>query len=334
MTQLQAIAQDSLTTAQEELNVYLEAQALVSTSASSFEALEGATQNILHHAQFLAQQKEVLSRSEYRKLLNLHGWKGEEKKYLKVANAFKEFSPEKLASIEPATIFRLANNPNKYKPVIDELQKLTEINQATVRELIATVCPPPEPKEEALSIWRRTKDGRRYCQIPPIHEDNQQTGTTLQRMIDESGLTAQRIVAEAIALRSAYLEGRLVFVEPAPVETTEQPVCDDVLEIVTSSATQHDETNDIDWTDTISVLSTEEDSEELEELEEWDGWTFEPEPEKEVDDDLTVVQASEWALTSVERCSVPYKFRSTIHTVDDSPCLKARGFFKKFCHIS
>ncbi|KYC36350.1 hypothetical protein WA1_42285 [Scytonema hofmannii PCC 7110] len=39
------------------------------------------------------------------------------------------------------------------------------------------------------------------------------TGTTLQKMMDEEGLTAQSIIAEAVALRQAYKEGRLVLVE-------------------------------------------------------------------------------------------------------------------------
>lgn len=57
------------------------------------------------------------------------------------------------------------------------------------------------------SIWRRLKNGGRYCQIPPIHEASEQTGTTLQRMMDEEGLSAQQIVAEAIALRQAHKKG-------------------------------------------------------------------------------------------------------------------------------
>ncbi|MEC4883783.1 MAG: hypothetical protein SAL70_21015, partial [Scytonema sp. PMC 1070.18] len=107
---------------------------------------------------------------------------------------------------------------------------------------------PKEAEQEQPSIWRRTRDGRRYCQIPPIHETDDRTGTTLQKMMDEEGLTAQSIIAEAVALRQAYKEGRLVLVE---------------LEEVAP---------DITYTN-----STEHESEELP----FGTWTYEPAPEKE-----------------------------------------------------
>jgi len=83
------------------------------------------------------------------------------------------------------------------------------INQETVRTLIQKQRTPRADRPKKPSIWRRLKNGGRYCQIPPIHEASEQTGTTLQRMMDEEGLSAQQIVAEAIALRQAYKEGQL-----------------------------------------------------------------------------------------------------------------------------
>jgi hypothetical protein len=220
MIQLQTAAIDTFTTVQKEFLEYLEAQSLVITSINSFWNLEVATQNIVSHAKFLAQQKELLSRSEYRKLLELYGWKGEEKKYLRIATAFKNFTPEELAGIEPTTIFRLANNLKKYQVVIDELKNLPSITQEAVRALMEKARADSEPKEEEKpSIWRRTRDGRRYCQIPPIHEENHETGTRIQRMMDEEGLTAQQIVAEGISLREAFTQGRLIFI--SPVDTSD-----------------------------------------------------------------------------------------------------------------
>ncbi len=175
----------------------------------SFQRLADATETILYHAFWLANQKQQRSSLEYRKLLLEQGWKGEEKKYLKLAAAFQKFSPEDLAQIEPRTIYQLAENANKYQLVIDRLLDLTAITQDAVRKLITQERKPKTLKQEKPSIWRRTKNGGRYCQIPPIHEQDERTGTTLQKMMDEEGLSAQQIVAEAIALRQAYKEGKL-----------------------------------------------------------------------------------------------------------------------------
>ncbi|KOP27492.1 hypothetical protein AMR41_05150 [Hapalosiphon sp. MRB220] len=176
-------------------------------------SLADVTKTILHHAFWLAEQKQKLSVKAYKKLLVDQGWKGEEKKYLKIAAVFSKFSPQDLAQVEPLTVYQLANNSNKYKPVIDALLDITAITQEAVRSLVKQRRTPRQPKPEKPSIWRRTKNGGRYCQIPPIHSEYEHTGVTLQKMMDSEGLTAQKIVSEAIALRQAYKEGRLVFLK-------------------------------------------------------------------------------------------------------------------------
>ncbi|MUG92266.1 hypothetical protein F7734_07270 [Scytonema sp. UIC 10036] len=261
MPQLQALAPNEQIIAQRELDQDVEAQANAiapETPGDSFDGLDRASQNILTHAMMLAQQKEHLSKREYKKLLKQYGWKNEDRKYLRVALVFKHFAARDLAKIEPSTLFRLANNPKKYQSIIDQLLAAPEINQQTVRDLIAKQRQPrePEPEQEQPSIWRRTKNGARYCQIPPIHETDDLTGTTLQKMMDEEGLTAQRIIAEAVALRQAYKEGRLVL-----VEGTEPPSEEEI------------------WVEDFNA-----DTEVVEEITEGE-WTFEPAPEK---DDWTV----------------------------------------------
>lgn len=178
-----------------------------------FRALSDATETILRYAFFLADFKKTRSKREYKQMLSEYGFSGEEKKYLKVAAAFEKFSPDSLAPIEPATIFRLALNSEKYQQVLSQLLDLAEISQTAVRELIEQQQYLKQPKPEKPSIWRRTRNGGRYCQIPPIHEADEKSGTMLQKMMDEEGLLPQAIVAEAIALRLAYKEGRIKFVE-------------------------------------------------------------------------------------------------------------------------
>lgn len=146
----------------------------------SFQMLADATETILRHAFWLARQKQKRSFKEYKKILFDYGWKGEEKKYLKIAAAFQKFSPQELAEIEPSTLYQLAQN-KKYKHIIDKFLDLTAITQEAVRSLMKEQRTPEERKPEKPSIWRRTKNGGRYCQIPPIHETDERTGTTLQK---------------------------------------------------------------------------------------------------------------------------------------------------------
>ncbi|MBD2441030.1 hypothetical protein [Nostoc sp. FACHB-110] len=179
----------------------------------TFQRLSDVTKAILHHAFWLAEQKNQLSLPDYKKLLLEQGWQGEEKKYLKIAAAFQKFSPQDIAQVEPRTIYQLAENSKKYQPIINRLLDLSVINQESVRGLLKKQRTRKTARYDKPSIWRRTKNGGRYCQIPPIHEPNEQTGITLQRMMDEEGLTAQHIVAEAIALRQAYKAGQLVRID-------------------------------------------------------------------------------------------------------------------------
>ena len=59
------------------------------------------------------------------------------------------------------------------------------------------------PETDTPTIWRRTEDATRYCQIPPIHD--QATGVEIQRQMDEEGLTAQKVVSRAVAFSKVPL---------------------------------------------------------------------------------------------------------------------------------
>ena len=280
MPQISAVARDEQTIAQAELEQYITQQAnyLAPEEGKGF-SLEVATQDILSYANFMA-TKKTRDKTEFKQLLNDLGWKGEEKKYLKVAAAFENFSPQELAGVEPATIFRLANNPKKYQPVIDELLDLPEITQAAVRDLIAAHRTVQEPSSLEPSIWRRTKNGARYCQIPPIHEQDEQTGVILQQAMDD-GLLPQAVVREAMQLWLDYQQGRLEFVEAAALPK-EMPT-------FVEPEVQHEDllTELLDEAYAIPDLAAEPYSvEELESFEQCEGdradyWTFEPEPEKD-----------------------------------------------------
>ncbi len=188
-----------------------------------YEELGDSTEQILRYAFWLADVKENSKKSRYQQILREQGWKGEDRKYLKVAKTFEDFDPAALRHIEPDTIFLLAKSNKKYQPVLQQMRYAEELNQAVVRELIKKHRK-PKPFKPEPSIWRATPRGERYCQVPPIWEDDHFSGVTLQAMIDREGLTAQQIIRESLELRLAYKEGRLVEV---PAEIIEEPFLDD-----------------------------------------------------------------------------------------------------------
>jgi hypothetical protein len=177
---------------------------------NSFPLLNNATQDILDFAFDLEQKKKTLSKKEYKELLRNQKWEHEDKVYLKIAQIFKNFPLHVLNAIEPNTLFVLAKNNKKYSGVISQLLTSEEINAETVRRLMKKHRKPKIKKDEQPSIWRTTPQGFRYAQIPPMHDEI--TGVTLQGMMDSEGLSAQKIVAEAISLRQALKEGRLTWV--------------------------------------------------------------------------------------------------------------------------
>jgi hypothetical protein len=188
-----------------------------------YEDLGDSTEQILRYAFWLADVKKNSKKSRYQQILREQGWKGEDRKYLKVAKTFENFDPAALRYIEPDTIFLLAKNNRKYQPVIEQMRCAEELDQAVVRELIKKHRK-PKPFKPEPTIWRATPRGERYCQVPPIWEDDHFSGVTLQAMIDREGLTAQQIIRESLELRLAYKEGRLVEVE---TEIIEEPFLDD-----------------------------------------------------------------------------------------------------------
>jgi hypothetical protein len=191
-----------------------------------YEDLGDSTEQILRYAFWLASVKENSSKSRYQQIIKEQGWKNEDKKYLKVAETFKNFEPEDLRHIEPDTIFLLAKNNKKYQPVIGQLQHAEAIDQAMVRELIKKQRK-PKPFKPEPSIWRATPRGERYCQVPPIWEDDHFTGMTLQAMMENEGLTLQQIIRESVELRLDYVEGRLVRPDK---EVIAEPFMDDFLD--------------------------------------------------------------------------------------------------------
>lgn len=172
--------------------------------------LGNETINILEFAFNLQQQKETLSRKDFKKLVQSYGWTGEEKIYLKLASVFGIFSPSDLAAIEPNTLFLLARNHKKYAAVIEQLASLEAITQDAVKNLMKLARKPKRQVQDKTNLWRQSPDGGRHVQFPPVYDE--QMGVMLHSVMDESGLTFQQIMKEGLCLRKGLNIGLLGWV--------------------------------------------------------------------------------------------------------------------------
>ncbi|BAZ12231.1 hypothetical protein NIES4071_40610 [Calothrix sp. NIES-4071] len=243
-----------------------------STALNIGGALYGASVRILSFSFWLEELKASLSTKDFRQWLQNIGWNGEERKYLKAAIAFAGFDPRDLAQIEPRTIFRLAENLKKYQSVINQLPTLPQITQNAVNCLIQKCRKSRQTKkEEKPSIWRPTDSGR-YCQIPPIHEVDEQTGTILQAMSIASGLSFQTIVREAVFVLHAVVNGRPIKVDEL---TTAQLCKSDATESKSSEYAENIYEEDFSLSNIATVANTDfsEDDYLLIECAQ-DAWTF------------------------------------------------------------
>lgn len=205
------------------LEQYLSKTYVLYKYAEASRKLQRGSINILEVSFYLEEQERILKRKEYKKVVISLDLEGEDKKYVKVGKTFVGFDPQDLALVEPDTIFLLAKNNKKYQPVIEQLKNETNITQKRVRDLIKLSRKPQKQEtsdnnnsdttKEKVSVWRRNISGKRYCQIGSIHEEDEFTGTTIQRIVKEKGVLPQTVVRQAMSLVEAYESGELVRVE-------------------------------------------------------------------------------------------------------------------------
>ncbi len=168
--------------------------------------IEQSTLEYLHTAFLLYEYKHTHTKKEYRALLEEYGWdKGssEERRSLRIAENFQAFvgCPEHLAVLPISVLLRLCSQ--NYKVLIEELKDIP-IDGLTCRlvlELIESrrALLKSQNKEEKDGNWRATPDGSRYYTFGKIMEDDHQTGVLTDQLIEQLGLSPQRIVRMAIA---------------------------------------------------------------------------------------------------------------------------------------
>ncbi|BDA69963.1 hypothetical protein CAL7716_041290 [Calothrix sp. PCC 7716] len=214
------VISDSPASGEVNLEQYANKSYVLYKYAEASRKLQRGSINILEVSFYLEEQERILKRKEYKKVVVSLDLEGEDKKYVKAGKTFVGFDPQDLALVEPDTIFLLAKNNKKYQSVIEQLKNETNITQKRVRELIKLSRKPKRQEtsddnnsdttKEKVSVWRRNISGKRYCQIGSIHEEDEFTGTTIQRIVKEKGVLPQTVVRQAMSLVEAYESGELV----------------------------------------------------------------------------------------------------------------------------
>jgi hypothetical protein len=188
-----------------------------SISLGKIDTLDSSTLGIIELAKALLSDKQRLPKAEFNKIVQSFGWgRGVVQSYIKIALAFAGVEINKLLRIEPRTLFKITSN-KKFAPVVESIRNTVgHVTQQLVENLIKTLIPPRASLPEEPTIWRAEKDGSRSCVVPPIKEDDQYTGISIQRAMDIEGMTAQSFVREAAAFREAWFSGLFLLVGELP----------------------------------------------------------------------------------------------------------------------
>ena len=222
--------------------------------------IETSTIEYLHTAFLLYEYKTNYSKRDYQIQLEICGWnKGsfEEKRALKIGQYFQDFvnCPQQLAPIPVTVLLKLCSL--EYRPVIDLITNYApgaltcEIVLLLIEERKSLIKSQKEEqlkpkKEEKPNIWRRApSSGARYCQFPPVWEDDQQTGVLTQRLIDEHNMIPQTILREAVAdyyakITQATEESQIETDELIDVPESEISTSLEILAPLTEKAIQSD----------------------------------------------------------------------------------------------
>jgi hypothetical protein len=189
----------------------------IPVSLDKIDTLDSSTLGIIELAKALLKDKEYLPKAEFNKMIQSFGWgRGLMQSYIKIAQAFGDVEINKLARIEPRTLFKITSS-KKFASVVKGItDTIGHVTQQLVDNLIEACRIPRVTKPDEPTIWRAEKDGSRSCVVPPIKEDDQFTGLSIQRAMDSEGISAQLFVREAAAFREAWLSGVFLLVGKLP----------------------------------------------------------------------------------------------------------------------
>lgn len=188
-----------------------------SASLDKINTLDNSTYAIIEFARALVTDKQYLPRADFNKMVESFGWSKEiVRSYIKLGMAFIDVEISKLVTIEPRTLFKITSSKRFASVVFGIKNAVGHITQQFVQNLINGLKVSRASRPDNPTIWRGEKDGPRTCVIPPIKEDDQYTGTSIQRAMDDEKITAQSFVREAAAFREAFKCGAFELVGELP----------------------------------------------------------------------------------------------------------------------
>lgn len=188
-----------------------------SVSVYKIDTSDNSTYGILEFARALFADKQYLPRADFNQMVESFGWSKEiVRSYIKLGMAFIDVEISKLITIEPRTLFKITSSKRFASVVFGIKNAVGHITQQFVQNLIDGLKASVASLPDKPTIWRGEKDTSRTCVIPPIKEDDQYTGTSIQRAMDDEKITAQRFVREAAAFREAFKCGAFKLVGELP----------------------------------------------------------------------------------------------------------------------
>jgi hypothetical protein len=219
-------------------------------SLDKFATLNSTTSAILELAKALVIDKEFLSRADFSKLIEKFNWSKETvKSYINIGVAFAGIEIGRLVNIEPRTLFKITSS-KRFESVVDGIiNAVGNITQKFVENLIKSNKKTPVRNQDTPTIWKG-EGATRKCVIPNIVENDQFTGTTIQRAMDSEKITAQKFVREAAAVREAFKMGAFSLVKELPAHLAA------ILGIQYEAPTQSNDDDDDDDEVEVRVAET------------------------------------------------------------------------------
>lgn len=173
---------------------------VASETALQVQHLSQATvEQALEIGQLLWQLQRDLKRKEYKVFLSILGWATTKaRKFINLVKIFDGFEPSQLIQVELTTLLSLCSS--RYSSVVAQLQETQDITQQLVEQLIKANRPQRKQKQNPIGGWKQNRvgGGRRYEVI--LHDE--ETGLSIEQQAEAEGVLPQRVIKEAIALRS------------------------------------------------------------------------------------------------------------------------------------
>lgn len=171
-------------------------------TARNIQQLSQATvEQAMDIGQRLWRMQRDLKRKEYSVFLNILGWATTKaRKFINLAKVFDGFEVSQLIRVELTTLLTLCSK--RYQEVVSQLRETQEITQQLVEQLMKQSRTPRKPVQERVSGWKQNRVGgtRRYEVL--LHSED--VGLSIEQQASSEGILPQKVIEEAVALRSQH----------------------------------------------------------------------------------------------------------------------------------